>query len=61
MMTATMRISVPEAAAMTQQHPSIIEGAMQRGELRFVLSGASRRVRTTPEWVGRWVEAGRGR
>lgn len=60
MITSTTRISISEAAVLTGRRATTVEKAMQQGDLRYVLSGADRRIRTTPEWVGGWV-AGRGR
>jgi hypothetical protein len=59
-MSNLTRISVSEAAILSGHDVGIIEMAMKRGELPYVLSGSRRLVRTTPAWVSDWLR-GRGR
>jgi len=57
--SATERLSITEAAVLTGRDNSILELAMRRGELRYVLSGSRRAVRTSPGWVSDWLRRGR--
>lgn len=50
----TTRITLQEAALLSGCGLSALEEAAERRELCCVLSGAARRLRTTPGWVFVW-------
>jgi len=60
MNSANTRITLDEGAMLAGVGLSILEQAAKRRELVFVFSGSNRRVRTTPAWVGAWIDQQQG-